>query len=117
MAIWGIWAFGSICIVIRWVRGMRQIRAVLLDASTLEPVGEVPVMLSAAILEPSVVGVFHPVLLLPERIEEHLTPLQLKSVVLHEMGHVHRRDNLTGLIHSAVEVSGFIRWSGGWERA
>jgi hypothetical protein len=28
-----------------------------------------PVMLSAAILEPSVVGVFHPVLLLPEGID------------------------------------------------
>ena len=104
IVIWGIWAFGSLCVVIRWVRGMRQIKTALREASPLEPVAEVPVMLSAAILEPSVVGVFHPVLLLPEGINVHLTPLQLKSVVLHEMGHVHRRDNLTGLIHSAVEV-------------
>jgi beta-lactamase regulating signal transducer with metallopeptidase domain len=103
-AIWGIWAFGSLCIVIRWVRGMRQIRIALREASPLEPVAEGPVMLSAAILEPSIVGVFRPVLLIPEGIDVHLTPLQLKSVVLHEIGHVHRRDNLTGLIHSAVEV-------------
>src|SRR6185503_6185464 len=34
----------------------------------------------------------------------HLTPLQLRSVLLHEMAHVRRRDNLTGLIHRAVEV-------------
>ena len=40
-----------------------------------------------------------------EGIDVHLTPLQLKSVLLHEIGHVRRRDNLTGLIHSAVEES------------
>ena len=104
MAVWGIWVFGSLCIVIRWVRGMRQIRTALHDASPLEPAAEAPVMVSAAILEPSVVGVFRPVLLLPEGIDAHLTPLQLKSVLLHEIAHVRRRDNLTGLIHSAVEV-------------
>ena len=102
--IWGIWALGSLCIILRWGKGVRRIRAALRDASPLDPVVEVPVMSSPAILEPGVVGVFRPMLLLPEGIDVHLTPLQLKAVLLHELGHVHRRDNLTSLIHRSVEV-------------
>ena len=49
-------------------------------------------------------GIFRPTLLLPQGIESHLTPLQLEAVLQHEMAHIHRRDNLTGLIHRAVEV-------------
>ena len=68
-------------------------------------VGVVPVKSSPTILEPSAVGVFHPVILLCRTAStSHLTPLQLKSVLLHEMAHVRRRDNVTGLIHRAVEV-------------
>jgi hypothetical protein len=44
------------------------------------------------------------VILLPEGIDAHLTPLQLESVLFHEMAHVRRRDNVTGLIHRVVEM-------------
>ena len=47
---------------------------------------------------------FHPVILLPDGIDAHLTPLQLESVLLHEMAHVRRRDNVTGVIHRVVEI-------------
>ena len=107
MAIWGlwaIWAVGALCIVVRWVRGIRQVRAAVREALPHAFVGVVPVKSSPTIPEPSVVGVFHPVILLPDGIDAHLTPLQLESVLLHEMAHVRRRDNLTGLIHRAVEV-------------
>jgi len=107
MAIWGlwaIWAVGAVCLVIRWLRGIRQVRAAVREALPQAPVGVVPVKSSPAIPEPSVVGVVRPVILLPEGIDAHLTPLQLKTVLLHEMAHVRRRDNLTGLIHRAVEV-------------
>ena len=107
MAIWGvwtIWAVGALSMVIRWVRGIRQVRAAVREASPQAPVGVVPVRSSPAIPEPSVVGVFRPVILLPQGIDVQLTPVQLESVLLHEMAHVHRHDNLTGLIHRAVEV-------------
>ena len=107
LAIWGlwaIWAVGALCIVVRWVRGIRQVRAAVREALPCAYVAAVPVKSSSTIPEPSVVGVFRPVILLPDGIDTHLTPLQLTSVLLHEMAHVRRRDNLTGLIHRAVEV-------------
>jgi hypothetical protein len=80
------------------------VRAAVREALPQPPVGVVPVKSSPAIPEPSVVGVFRPVILLPQGIEVQLTPVQLESVLLHEMAHVHRHDNLTGLIHRVVEV-------------
>jgi len=102
--LWAIWAVGALCLVIRWLRGIRQVRAAVREALPQAPVGVVPVKSSPAIPEPSVVGVVRPMILLPEGIDTHLTPVQLETVLLHEMAHVRRRDNLTGLIHRAVEV-------------
>jgi len=83
---------------------MRQVRAAVCEASPQAPRGIVPVRSSPAIPEPSVAGVFRPVILLPQGLDVQLTPAQLESVLLHEMAHVHRRDNLMGLLHRAVEV-------------
>ncbi|HVZ20820.1 MAG TPA: M56 family metallopeptidase [Vicinamibacterales bacterium] len=104
VGVWAIWTAGALFMVIRWVKGIRQVRAAVRDALPQAPVGGVPVRSSPAIPEPSVVGVFRPVILLPHGIDVQLTPPQLESVLLHEMAHVRRRDNLTGLIHRAVEV-------------
>jgi len=43
-------------------------------------------------------------LLLPEGITEKLTPLEFEAILLHEMSHVRRRDNLTTAIHMLVEA-------------
>ena len=50
------------------------------------------------------VGIFKPVLLLPEGIAERLTPAQLEAILAHELRHVQRRDNLTAAIHMLVET-------------
>jgi hypothetical protein len=60
--------------------------------------------------------VFHPVILLPDGIDAHLTPLQLESVLFHEMAQVPRRDNLTGLIAGGAR-QGDVQDSPGEERA
>jgi beta-lactamase regulating signal transducer with metallopeptidase domain len=41
-------------------------------------------------LEPAVVGIFRPILLLPAGIQEYLTPRQLRAVIAHELCHVRR---------------------------
>jgi beta-lactamase regulating signal transducer with metallopeptidase domain len=104
MALWTVWGLGSVCIVFRWMRGWRQVRAALLAASPVGQRDKVRVVSSPEILEPGIVGIFRPILLLPHGIESHLTPVQLEAILQHEIAHVHRRDNLTGLIHRAVEV-------------
>jgi beta-lactamase regulating signal transducer with metallopeptidase domain len=59
---------------------------------------------SPGLLEPGVVGLFHPILLLPAGIEERLQQPQLKAVLAHELSHARRRDNLTSAIHMIVET-------------
>src|SRR5207247_4024707 len=64
----------------------------------------VEVRSSPGLLEPGVVGLFSPILLLPEGIAERLTPPQLEAVLGHELCHIRRRDNLTSAIHMIVEA-------------
>src|ERR1019366_6980863 len=75
------------------------------------------VMSSTARLEPGVVGIFKPVLLLPEGIAEHLTPPQLEAILAHELRHVQRRDNLTAAIHMLVETLFWFHPAVWWIRA
>jgi uncharacterized protein (TIGR03435 family) len=64
----------------------------------------VPIKFSPSLLEPGVFGIFRPVLMLPERIADRLTPAQMDAIIAHEMCHVRRRDNLTAAIHMFVEA-------------
>ena len=49
-------------------------------------------------------GLFRPRLLLPDGITSRLTPEELESILLHELSHVQRRDNVTAALHMVVEI-------------
>jgi hypothetical protein len=55
-------------------------------------------------LEPAVVGILRPVLLIPQGIEQRLTPEQVSAVLAHERCHVAWRDNLAAAVHILVEA-------------
>src|SRR5262249_34417580 len=55
---------------------------------------EVRLALSPRAVEPGVWGVWRPVILLPERIAEELNDAELEAVMIHEMVHIARCDNL-----------------------
>jgi beta-lactamase regulating signal transducer with metallopeptidase domain len=59
----------------------------------------VPVRLSAASREPSVDGVLRPYISLPSGIERVLSRKELDAVLIHEITHARRRDNLIGLLY------------------
>ena len=59
----------------------------------------VPVTVSAAGQGPSVEGVLRPRISLPLGIEGFLTERELDAVLIHEVTHARRRDNLVALIH------------------
>jgi bla regulator protein blaR1 len=99
----GIWFCGFTIGVIFWLRWSQRIRAAQRAAKPLRMNLPVPVMSSAAQLEPGVFGVFSPVILLPEGITERLTPDQLGAVLAHELCHLRRKDNLTAAVHMIVE--------------
>lgn len=53
---------------------------------------------SADVTRPSVVGFFHPRILLPTELLNRLSAAQLEHIVLHEMEHLRRRDDWTNLL-------------------
>jgi beta-lactamase regulating signal transducer with metallopeptidase domain len=58
----------------------------------------VPVLLSSELGSPGVWGALRPRLVLPARIAGVLSPAELDAVLLHELEHVRRRDNLTAVL-------------------
>ncbi len=98
------WACGFAAIAVIRVRGWRRVRAALRASRLLQIHTAVEVRSAPGLLEPGVVGLLRPVLLLPEGIVERLSAEQLESVLAHELCHVRRRDNLLAALHMTVEA-------------
>ena len=99
-----LWLSGTFVFLLRWLRDWWQIRAIVREASPQALPVDLPVLVTPQMIEPGVVGLFRPVLLLPEQILRHLSEDQLRAILAHESCHVQRRDNLAGAIHMLVEV-------------
>ncbi len=103
-----VWACGFAAIVLRRVRQWREISAAVRASTPFAATMPVPdgieIRTAPTVLEPGVVGVRRPVILLPEGIDGHLTAGQLTAVLAHEVCHVRRRDNLAAAMHMLVEA-------------
>lgn len=99
-----VWAVGFLTVVAMRVRGWRRVRAAVRASVPLSLPGPFPVRSASGLLEPGVVGIWRPVLLLPVGIDQHLSPAQLRAVLEHEFTHIRRRDNLTSALHMVVEA-------------
>jgi uncharacterized protein (TIGR03435 family) len=98
------WLCGFLFVIFSWMRGWLRIRAAIRSSSRAALLAEVPVLCSPMPLEPGVFGIFRPVLLLPQGIDDRLSQAQLDTIIAHEICHVRRRDNLTAAIHMVVEA-------------
>jgi uncharacterized protein (TIGR03435 family) len=104
MALCAVWACGFVTVAVGWALQWLRVHAIVRAASPL-PLGlPIRILSTTARLEPGVVGVFRPVLLLPEGITVRLTQAQLQAVLAHELCHVRRRDNLAAAVHMLVEA-------------
>lgn len=103
-----VWACGFVAVVICWFLRWRRIHALRRSAHAINVPTSLPIpvhMMSAPdLVEPGVVGILRPVLLLPEGIADQLNQTQLDAILAHECCHVRRRDNLTAAIHMAVQA-------------
>jgi uncharacterized protein (TIGR03435 family) len=61
------------------------------------------IRLSSASIEPGVFGILRPVLLWPASMSAQLSDAQIETVLLHELSHVRRHDNLTAFLHAIVQ--------------
>lgn len=105
----GAWLLG-LCVILA-LRASRwwKLRAMIADAHDLDmslavPGAPVAIKSSASLLEPGLVGVFKPVVLLPQGLMTYLSDSERDSILAHELGHLRRRDNVTAAIHMAVEA-------------
>jgi bla regulator protein blaR1 len=103
-----IWVCGVAAVLLiallRWLRINRVLRTSQPFPGHLPSTSRVMLKSATTAMEPGVIGIFRPVLLLPVGISERLTPGQLQAIVSHELCHVRRRDNLTGTIHLLIEA-------------
>ena len=105
--LFGVWLFGAVFmfarLLLRMPRDRRDARvAVGQNSARLKPrflAYGVPVRLSAMGEAPSVDGVLRPHISLPQGIDRLLSEAELDAVLIHEVIHARRRDNLIGLLH------------------
>jgi bla regulator protein blaR1 len=116
-----IWICGSVLVVASWIRRSWKMRTVLQNAVAspcerevatvqrcLESMPGVSPGIRITVLnspvEPGVLGILRPVLVLPAGIAGRLDQAQLESIITHELSHVRRRDNLISTLHTVVEA-------------
>jgi uncharacterized protein (TIGR03435 family) len=116
-----VWLCGCAVSVSFWIRSWLRVRALLKGASVLSvdlPMSDIPVQVvsSPHLFEPAVVGIFRPALVVPEGIAARMTPEQFSAILIHELCHVRRRDNLSTAMYMIVEslfwFYPLVRWIG-----
>ena len=92
-------------LAVRTGRELETLRRLEQSAGMTRPID---LKISQSALEPGILGIFHPALLLPAGISDRLSDAQLEAIITHELCHVRRRDNLAATLHMLVEaVSSF----------
>jgi beta-lactamase regulating signal transducer with metallopeptidase domain len=98
------WGLGMLLVAGTWWVRWHRLRRLVCEARPLAFEAAVPVRMTTASLEPGLVGILRPVLLVPERLVDRLTRQELDSIVTHELAHFRRRDNLTFAVHMLSEI-------------
>jgi hypothetical protein len=112
-----LWVLGSGVLVFRWLLQWFYLSAMVKVASPVDIDAPLPVRETTSTLEPGLFGIFSPTLVLPAGIAKHLSPVELDSILAHELCHWQRRDNLTAALHMLVETlfwfHPLVWWLGG----
>lgn len=117
-ALTAVWITGVVVLISSWCLGRSKWRKVLrsVDASqqgrewlalqrakkVLGWRGNVGLVLAKQPVEPGVFNILKPVIVLPDSIAKHLDDDELLGIMLHELVHIERRDNLSGKLQLAV---------------
>jgi TonB family protein len=118
MALTAVWLAGSFAILLLWgfrrrrflrslplgqtVQQGREWQALEQARATLQWQGKVGLVISPLKIEPAVWRVWRPTVVLPESIAGQLDDDELEAIMLHELVHIQRRDNLVGNLQLAL---------------
>jgi bla regulator protein blaR1 len=116
----GVWLCGIVAVLLIWCMRWRKIYRALHRAVPVKSGREfallhrletltksrihIPMLRSGDMMEPGIFGIFHPLMLWPDRLSERLENEHIEGILAHELMHVRRHDNLTAAIHMLVEV-------------
>jgi beta-lactamase regulating signal transducer with metallopeptidase domain len=103
MLLIAIWAAGTLLALLIWGVRWLTLRALVQAARPLAISAPLPVLSSSAPIQPGLIGIFRPVVMLPDGIQARLTPQEMDAILAHELCHFRRRDNLTAAVHMLVE--------------
>jgi beta-lactamase regulating signal transducer with metallopeptidase domain len=118
-AIEGFWVLTSLFSLARLLASGQQMRNLYRNSTPIafeDLTGEVQsavarggarsveLRLSDAIDAPSVIGFFHPAIVVPRSLWNELAPVELKQVVLHEIAHLDRGDDWTNLLQKLLRA-------------
>jgi beta-lactamase regulating signal transducer with metallopeptidase domain/ketosteroid isomerase-like protein len=112
-----LWVVGALIALLGSVRGYRRLRRAirLSRPTTPEEMGSavelprsVSLSLSADVRSPVLVGIWHPVILLPHDIAEWTSVEEREAMIAHELAHVARLDHFTNLLPTALNVIFFF---------
>jgi beta-lactamase regulating signal transducer with metallopeptidase domain len=108
-----IWIVGALIALLRSASGYRRLRRASRHGApaTAEELGiglkiprSVSLRLSAEVRSPVLLGLRHPVILLPEDLAEWTSVEEREAMIAHELAHVARLDHLTNLLPLALKV-------------
>ena len=114
-----MWAFLSLVMLVRLGLGYRKLRGLKADATpvpaewqlrlrSLSGINGVrrqtQLLVSSRIAAPMSLGFLNPAILIPQALIETLSDSELEHVVLHELGHLRRRDDWTNLAQKVIEA-------------
>jgi beta-lactamase regulating signal transducer with metallopeptidase domain len=120
VAIWGVLILYRL---VQFSRGVHRVHRLRKDASVLSPaeVGiasqiieakhRVALLESTAIDDPVTVGVLHPAILLPRKVLPDLGEQEFSAVLMHEYGHIRRRDFLAHILCELISLP--VAWHPG----
>jgi len=104
LVLFGLWALGLAALVTFRFARWKQIEEALWSAKPITMTSDIPVKTTPYFMEPGLVGIRRPALLLPEDIIDRLSADELMTIVAHEHAHLRRRDNFTAMLHMVVEA-------------
>ena len=99
-----IWGLGLGVVLLVWFIRWRRLRRTLNLAVPLPFEAPIPVRESPIPMEPGLLGIWNPVILLPAGLAARLTSVEIRGILAHELCHYRRRDNLTAAMHMVVEA-------------